>query len=375
MKKIKLYGLILMIMVQAMSFTVKVTKNILKPSTLKTYVVLACAVSKSHKASAQDLTPYWYSDQSAMYLLSGGTGPSNANMLMQFKLDSVKIMQPKIAYPNISTSAINGSSKMLSINAGNVQAATSFTNISISASQVSDLSSVATTGSYNDLTNKPSVPTYTNLNQFVNGPGYITSAPNASVVTTGIATSTTSGNSFTINVPAPTAQVPQTLVGVGSVTVTSGVNSFTINAPQSSSLSAGSGVSISGGTITNTAPESTTITAGNRMTVTKSGSSYTVAATKRQETYSGTTDASGNYTVTFSTAYSVAPNIQCQVIAGTTETFLRVTSITATGFTINVYTRGIVSSLPVIGVLTNTLLGATTTPLSAANVDVLITEK
>ncbi|MFT3679421.1 MAG: hypothetical protein QM791_04060 [Ferruginibacter sp.] len=91
--------------------------------------------------------------------------------------------------------------------------------------------------------------------------------------------------------------------------------------------------------------------------------------------YSGTTNSSGNFTTTFATPYAVAPNIQAQVIGGTTETFVRITSISTTGFTINVFTRGVVSSLPIVGSLVNTLLGGVTTPLNGASVDVLITEK
>lgn len=100
-----------------------------------------------------------------------------------------------------------------------------------------------------------------------------------------------------------------------------------------------------------------------------------VTAGKRQETYSGTSDASGLYTVTFSTAYSVAPNIQAQLIGGTDLTFFRVVSVSTTGFQVYAFTRSSISSLPIIGVLTSALLGSAGTALSGANIDVLITEK
>ena len=48
------------------------------------------------------------------------------------------------------------------------------------ASDVSDLSEVATSGSYNDLTDKPSIPT--NTNQLVNGAGFQTAAEVAAAV-------------------------------------------------------------------------------------------------------------------------------------------------------------------------------------------------
>lgn len=96
---------------------------------------------------------------------------------------------------------------------------------------------------------------------------------------------------------------------------------------------------------------------------------------KRQLTYSGTTDASGNYTVTFNPSFTVAPNIQQNLLGGNALQGTLVTSITTTGFTIQAYTRSTVSSLPVIGTLTGLLVGAATNPLVGGNIDVLITEK
>lgn len=93
------------------------------------------------------------------------------------------------------------------------------------------------------------------------------------------------------------------------------------------------------------------------------------ATAKRQETYSGTTNASGNYTVTFGTAYAAAPNIQANITGGTALQRSTITSITTTGFTVNVVSQN-----------TNTLLGivslvSSTTLVNGASVDVLITEK
>src|SRR6218665_1630497 len=60
--------------------------------------------------------------------------------------------------------------------------------------------------------------------------------------------------------------------------------------------------------------------------------------TKRTEVYSGTTNASGVYTVTFPVAFSVAPNIQASITnQGSTNQYLRVSNISTTGFTINAY--------------------------------------
>lgn len=89
-----------------------------------------------------------------------------------------------------------------------------------------------------------------------------------------------------------------------------------------------------------------------------------IAAPKRSTPYSGTTNASGVYTVIFPTAYTVAPNIQANIINGTDSQNIRTTSITTTGFTVLVRNR-----VDVVGLLPSW------TNVSSATVDVLITEK
>lgn len=89
-----------------------------------------------------------------------------------------------------------------------------------------------------------------------------------------------------------------------------------------------------------------------------------VTSGKRTEAYSGTTNASGNYTVTFGSAYSAAPNIQANIINGTNTNLIKISSISTTGFTVNVVTR-----VDVVGLL------PTYNNVNGASVDVLITEK
>lgn len=89
-----------------------------------------------------------------------------------------------------------------------------------------------------------------------------------------------------------------------------------------------------------------------------------VISGKRQETYSGTTNGSGVYTVTFPTAFSVAPNIQAGITNGTDTQTSRITSISTTGFTILVRNR-----TDVIGLLPSYA------NVSGATVDVVVTEK
>lgn len=94
----------------------------------------------------------------------------------------------------------------------------------------------------------------------------------------------------------------------------------------------------------------------------------TPAATKRQETYSGTTSTVssvvGTYTVTFSTAFSATPNIQANIIGATDSQNIRITAISTTGFTVVVRNR-----TDVVGLLPSWA------GVNGANVDVVITEK
>jgi hypothetical protein len=85
---------------------------------------------------------------------------------------------------------------------------------------------------------------------------------------------------------------------------------------------------------------------------------------KRQETYSGITNASGNVTLTFSPAYSVAPNIQANIINGTNTNLIKIGTPTTTGVTVNVVNR-----TDVVGLL------PTYSNVTGAAVDILVTSK
>jgi len=127
---------------------------------------------------------------------------------------------------------------------------------------------------------------------------------------------------------------------------------------------AGTGISITGGVIANTLPDQTvSLTGSNGISTGGTYPNFTISK-KRQETYSGTTITAGTYTVTFGTAYSVAPNIQANIINGTDSQNIRTTSVSTTGFTVLVRNRvDVVGLLPTWG------------NVSGATVDVLITEK
>lgn len=83
--------------------------------------------------------------------------------------------------------------------------------------------------------------------------------------------------------------------------------------------------------------------------------------------YTGTTNGSGNYTVTFGSAYTNVPVISATFIGATTNQYLRIVSVSTTGFTVNAY-----------GFVTNNILGiinltSATTNISGASIQVLIT--
>lgn len=66
---------------------------------------------------------------------------------------------------------------------------------------------------------------------------------------------------------------------------------------------------------------------------------------KRVESYSGTTNGSGIYTVTYATAFSSVPNVQFQLNGGSNKMTVLLTSSTTTGFTLYVQLRADVLGL------------------------------
>jgi len=80
------------------------------------------------------------------------------------------------------------------------------------------------------------------------------------------------------------------------------------------------------------------------LNVPSSGNASTSQVVKGDDTrlavvYSGTTDASGNYTVNYGTAYSVKPRVIFAVEGGTNKDTSVLSSTTTTGFTIKVERR------------------------------------
>lgn len=160
----------------------------------------------------------------------------------------------------------------------------------------------------------------------------------------------------------PTGNTSQVILGNGTLG-TYNQGTVTSVGLSSSTLSVGSPVTGSG-VISVNLPATVTAGTYGLVTVDQYGR---VTAGKRQERYSGVT-ASGSYTVVFSTPYSVAPNIQANIIGGTSKQFTTIT-VSTTGFTVSAY------QLNSINLLATDLLLSTTVPLNGANIDVLISEK
>lgn len=117
-------------------------------------------------------------------------------------------------------------------------------------------------------------------------------------------------------------------------------------------------------TFNNTAPDQVVaLTGSNGLTTGGTYPNFTITQ-KKKEYFSGSTDASGNYTVVFGVAYSVAPNISVSLKGTTNEQGYNGVTVNTTGFTVHVYQRTYVLGL-----------AQTPTNVSGATIDLIITEK
>lgn len=90
---------------------------------------------------------------------------------------------------------------------------------------------------------------------------------------------------------------------------------------------------------------------------------------RKTETLQGTTNSSGVYQVTFANTYSTPPHVNPVIINGLANQILLVSNITTTGCTITVVQRAAVTVLNV------EVLLAATTPVSGATIGVLVVAK
>jgi hypothetical protein len=110
-----------------------------------------------------------------------------------------------------------------------------------------------------------------------------------------------------------------------------------------------------------TARARSSISSGNELSY--NSSTGVVSKTKNTETSTGTTNASGTYTFTFAKTYSVAPNVQANIINGTDSQIIRVGTPTTTSVTVTVRNR-----TDVVGLLPSW------SNVNGANVHILVNE-
>lgn len=280
-------------------------------------------------------------------------------------------------------------------------------NSSIGVSQVlnkPNLSPVALSGSYTDLTNRPTIPS-------VNYPVTSVNSKTGAVVLTAsdvgaIATGSSIPYSTLTGTPTiPSAQINSDWTSVSGVsqilnkpTLFSGNYSDLTGKP---SLFSGSYVDLTNkpvlfdGTYTSLTGKPTTFTpsAHNQSWSTITSSPTTLAGygitdayplsanpagyltstslsgLRKTETFLGTTDASGNFTITFANTYSTPPDVQPQIIGGTFNQTVRVVSVTNTGCVVQAAQRNLVTLLSV------EVLLAATVNLVGASVTVQVTSR
>lgn len=90
---------------------------------------------------------------------------------------------------------------------------------------------------------------------------------------------------------------------------------------------------------------------------------------RKVETFLGTTDASGNVTINFANTYATPPDVQPQIIGGTFNQSVRVVSISTTGCVVQAAQRNLVTLLSI-----EVLLGATVN-LVGASVTIQVTPR
>lgn len=90
---------------------------------------------------------------------------------------------------------------------------------------------------------------------------------------------------------------------------------------------------------------------------------------RKVETFLGTSDASGNFTITFANTYTTPPDVQPQIVGGTFNQFVRIVSVSNTGCVINSGQRNTVQLLGL-----EVLLGATVA-LVGASISVQVTPR
>lgn len=243
-----------------------------------------------------------------------------------------------------------------------------------------NLSTVGISGLYSDLLFKPTIYSFTGLStQYTKGDGTYTVFP------TNVSYFTNDNNYTTMSVMTSALTLKENTIVSGLISqyyagdkswktlntdvVTESTNLYFTQARSRTSISAGTGINYnsSTGVIINSSPDQTvSLTGTGNTTIIGTYPNFTITTPvpKRQETYSGTTNASGVYTVNYGTAYSAIPNVQFQITGGTNKTTILLTSSTTTTCSFLVQARA-----DVLGLL------PTYSNVNGAIIEVLVTQK
>lgn len=123
------------------------------------------------------------------------------------------------------------------------------------------------------------------------------------------------------------------------------------------------------GPIGNTGPQGATGAQGPTGATGATGPQGPEGPSRRIETYFGTTDGSGDYSITYSPAFAEIPCVLPDLIATANSQTWRISSSTVNGFTVRVEQR---SQVTVLGVQ---VVGFTTTPVVGAELNVTVMER
>ena len=250
-----------------------------------------------------------------------------------------------------------------------------------------NLSSVALSGNYADLANKPVIPTVNYPVVSVNGKvgavnitasdvgaigtgssipySSLTGTPNIPSAQVNSDWNSTSGVSQILNKPVLFSGSYTDLVGKptlfdGSYTSLTNKPSIPTNTNQ---LTNGSGY------ITSSALSGYALTSSLSTYATSSQLTSATSGMRKVETFLGTSDAGGNFTITFANTYTTPPDVQPQIVAGTFNQQVRVASVSNTGCVVQAAQRNVVTLLSV-----EVLLGATVN-LVGASITVQVTPR
>lgn len=230
------------------------------------------------------------------------------------------------------------------------------------------LSVVATTGDYADLTGKPTIPdaqvnadwlSSSGVSQILNKPSLATVATSGAYADlTGKPTIPSAQVNTDWNAGSGVAQLlnkPTTLAGYG---ITDGVTQTALTSALSSYATTSA---LTSGLATKfNQPAGTTA-----QYIRGDGSLAALPVARRIETYNGTTNASGQITVTYPTAYPSTPSVQPPAPAQSNQVWTTVIS-TASGFTLQLNQRNTVNLLAVEVML------AATVPVNGVSATILV---